>query len=206
MGAHPGPPLVVDLDGTLVATDTLVEGLAQLLRTAPGRVPTVMSRALLRGRAELKQVVVDASGGIDAAALPYRASVVDFVREARDAGRRVVLATAAHHSIAARVQAHLGLFDDVVASSATDNLKGARKLDAVRGLLGSDDFDYIGDSRADVPIWRATGRALVVAPSPEAAAQLADGVRVERVFVVPVRSRVEILLRRTLQRGREITE
>jgi phosphoserine phosphatase len=56
--------------------------------------------------------------------LPYREPLLSYLRNEREKGRRIVLATAAHESIARAVAAHLGVFDEVIASADGRNLKG----------------------------------------------------------------------------------
>lgn len=173
-------PLIVDLDGTLIDGDTLHLSLRALARNRPWVVP-VLPFMVLTGRARFKSFV---SGhvSLDAARLPYRSDVVDFVKRERAAGRRVLLATAAHHQIADAVAAHLGLFDGVIASDGRHNAKGDGKVESIRGMLGDSEFDYIGDSLPDVPVFKAARKSYLVCPSPA----LADAVRgrchVEAVF------------------------
>jgi 4-hydroxybenzoate polyprenyltransferase len=62
----------------------------------------------------------------------------------------------------------LGLFDGILASDGVRNLKGAAKLAAIQAYCrehGYAEFDYLGDSRADLPIWREARGACLVAPS-----------------------------------------
>jgi phosphoserine phosphatase len=174
------PPLCVDLDGTLIAGDTLYLSVAMLARRRPWAL-AALPVALLGGRARLKRAVCDRLV-IDAAALPYRASVVEFLREQRAAGRRLVLATAADRRIAQAVAAHLGLFDGIVASDGTMNAKGAGKGAAIRAALGEGEFDYVGDHLADLPVLRAARRGYLVAPSPALLARARAECRIERVF------------------------
>lgn len=177
-------PLVVDLDGTLLATDTLHESLLRLVSTNPFNLFVALGWITL-GRAGLKSRVAERVA-LDPSLLPLRPEVLDHLRRERARGRRTVLATAAHESIAHTVANHLGLFDHVVANGADGfNLKGVNKLHRVRALLGSEDFDYVGDSVSDRPIWQATGRALVVARDDAAARALASGVSVVRRFPRP---------------------
>ena len=81
-----GRPVFVDLDGTLVSTDTLHEGLIALLRRAPWKLPALVL-GLLKGRAAFKRIVVESKGLPDVASLPYREAVLNFLRTARDEGR-----------------------------------------------------------------------------------------------------------------------
>jgi 4-hydroxybenzoate polyprenyltransferase/phosphoserine phosphatase len=175
-------PLVVDLDGTLTPTDSLVESLIQLIKQAPLTV-LLLPFWLLRGIAYFKAQVGNARA-FSAKSLPYREDFLRFLTEQKAAGRRLVLATAAHESIARAVAAHLGLFDLVLSSDATRNLKGKNKLAAIREHVG-ERFVYAGDSSADVPIWRAAHAAVLVGLSAGLARSVKQTVQVEREFLSP---------------------
>jgi 4-hydroxybenzoate polyprenyltransferase len=152
-------PLFVDLDGTLIRSDSLFETLMSALKRRPWLVFALPVWAL-RGRALLKKKIAQA-GSIDASALPYNALLVERLANQSKLGRPVVLTTAADESVAKAVAAHLDIFTDVIASDGATNLKGRAKLAAIEAWR-SGPFDYIGDSRADVPIWRAARHAVVV--------------------------------------------
>lgn len=157
------PPLFVDLDGTLLATDLLWESVLELIRNRPTaalRLPFW----LLRGRAYLKRRVAE-QVELAVATLPYRAEVVSQLRAEHEAGRAIVLATAAEQTLAEAVADHLGFFSGVIASDGVRNLKGAAKLAAIREWAGPGvPFEYIGDSTADLPIWAEAERAIAVNP------------------------------------------
>lgn len=173
------PPLVVDLDGTLTATDTLVESAIRLVKQTPLNLLR-LPLWLLQGRAALKDAIAErVTLAVDT--LPWRDELLAWLREEKSAGRRLVLATAAHRSIADAVAAHLGLFDEVIATEAGRNLKGTAKLAAIRERFG-DDFVYAGDARADLPIWRAARAAVLVDVAPAIAATVRAAVPVEREF------------------------
>src|SRR6185437_15120408 len=100
------PPLCVDLDGTLIATDSLSEALLLLARKHPLdllRLPAWVAG----GKTHLKDKIADRVA-VDVTLLPYRQEVLDFLREEKKAGRRIVLATASHRKIADAVARHLG--------------------------------------------------------------------------------------------------
>ena len=144
-------PLVVDLDGTLCRTDTLWETFFAAWRSC-WWLPLIVPFWLASGRARLKLRLVEV-GLPTVHSLPWNNSVVDAVAKARGVGRTCVLATAANERIASKCAAELGLFDEVMASSDTVNLKGATKAHALVAKFGVGGFDYIGDSRADIPVW-----------------------------------------------------
>ena len=141
-------PLIVDLDGTLIDGDTLHLSLRALVRERPWVAP-VLPFVVLRGRARFKEYVSDRIS-LDAVSLPYRRAVLDFVRTERPTRKRIILGTAAHRRIADSVASHLGYFDAVIATDGSHNAKGEGKLESIRRQLGGSEFDYVGDSMADV--------------------------------------------------------
>lgn len=181
MPASAEPPLCVDLDGTLINGDTLLISLALLARRHPWWLP-VLPLALLQGRPGFKRFV--ATRVIpEPAGLPWRQDVLDFVRDQRAAGRRIYLTTAADIGIAESVRRHLGCFDGVLATEAGENRKAEGKLTAIRKLLGDNEFDYIGDSSADLPVFRAARHSYLVAPSTSLEGIVRQVARVQGVFV-----------------------
>lgn len=177
-----GPPIVVDLDGTLTPTDTLVESTLKAVRQAPANLLR-LPLWLMKGRAGFKARVAECAG-IDAATLPYNEPLLAYLREQKADGRRLILASAAHHSIVDRVAAHLGLFDHSIATRDAGNLKGVVKLHAIREAVG-EDFSYAGDSPADLPIWREASSAILVGASRGTAAAARKLTEVEREFPGP---------------------
>lgn len=152
-------PLCVDLDGTLVRSDVLVESLLLLIKHNPLTV-LLLPWWLLRGRAYVKQQIARRVR-LNVASLPYQTDLLQFLTEQYQTGRRLVLATAADIKIAREVAGYLGIFSDVVASDGIRNLSGARKLDALRARFG-EGFDYAGNAPVDLPIWREARGAIAV--------------------------------------------
>lgn len=154
------PPLVVDLDGTLLLTDMLHESAVGLLRAAPWsvlRIPFWLAQGKAALKAELARRYV-----FDPALLPFNEPFVAWLCEQRASGRRLVLCTASDERIAEAVAAHLGLFDEVLASDGATNLGGNAKARLLVERFGQGGFAYAGNSNADLPVWRAGGAAVVV--------------------------------------------
>jgi 4-hydroxybenzoate polyprenyltransferase len=155
-------PLCVDLDGTLVKSDTLLDGLFQFLRRRPlqfWRLPVW----LLKGKAHLKTEVGRAAP-LDAARLPYNTKLLHFLQAERRDGREIYLATGADGALATRVAQHLGIFAGVLATDRSFNLTRTHKLDRLQERFGA--FDYIGNSRADLPLLTYAGQAMLANPTP----------------------------------------
>lgn len=156
------PPLVIDLDGTLLRSDLLLETGLAFLRAHPLRALQPLAW-LSQGKARLKQALARETA-LDVSVLPYDATVIGLIGLERAAGRRVVLATASDRSLAERVAAHLQLFDEVIASDGERNLSAQRKRDALVERYGAQGFDYAGNSDDDLPVWAAARRVYVVNP------------------------------------------
>jgi len=153
-------PLAVDLDGTLIRSDLLMESLAAALKRNPFTVFS-LPLWLARGRARLKSELAKRSD-VDVALLPYDPAVLRELRRQRAEGRWLILATASDTSLAQRVADHLGIFDDVIASDGRTNLKREAKARALTERYGEAGFDYMGEDRHDVPVWRHAREAYVV--------------------------------------------
>lgn len=178
-------PLCVDLDGTLVGTDTLWESLVILLRSKPW-LAVLVPFWLFGGRASFKRQVASRVS-FDAAALPYREDLLSALRDSKLRGRRLVLVTAADKDIATKVAAHVGLFDDVFSSDGGENLKAAQKRDHLVRTYGVDGYDYIGDSLADLPVFENATRGFLVGAHSSLAAKAAQN---QKIVVVSRRPSV----------------
>jgi phosphoserine phosphatase len=174
------PPLCVDLDGTLIAIDTLRECIRLLVREKPWLSP-LLPLHLLRGRAVFKDCLAQLVK-FEPEQLPYRWQVVEFLQAEQARGRRLILATAAHRRIAEAVAHYLGIFDVVIASDRLYNQKGVFKLAAIRDVVGVSVFDYMGDSIADLPIFQAARMAILVHPSKRLLKLAQASCSVSRVF------------------------
>jgi 4-hydroxybenzoate polyprenyltransferase/phosphoserine phosphatase len=154
-------PLCVDLDGTLVKSDTLVDTVVVLARQSPAsllRFPGWIAQ----GKASFKRKV-STLAEIDVVYLPYNRPLLEYLRQQHAEGREIYLATGADTLLAERVAAHLGIFAGVLASDGKTNLTGHNKLAAFRERF-PDGFCYIGNARPDVPLLANCVRPMVANP------------------------------------------
>jgi 4-hydroxybenzoate polyprenyltransferase len=153
-------PLVVDIDGTLVHSDLLVESAFVLAKNSPQSLLRLPGW-LRAGKATLKaEIASRADLGI--ADLPYNRALIKYLQQEKAKGRRLILATAANEKYAHQVAEHLQLFDAVLASDAQTNLAGDKKLAAIRAEVGDEPFDYAADHEVDNAIWRHARKAVLV--------------------------------------------
>jgi len=178
--AGPLPPLVVDLDGTLIKTDLLLESICILLREAPFALCAVPVW-LLKGRAHLKREIAQRVR-LDPALLPYRTAVLDWLHTEREKGRHIVLATASDEQFARGVADYLKLFDLVQASDGVTNLSGERKRARLVGEFGDQGFDYVGNESRDLAVWSSARKAIVVTSNPRLKRTVAQVTEIESSF------------------------
>ena len=163
-GSPPGRPLVVDMDGTLIRSDLLVESFFALLSSAPLRAVFALA-SLLKGRAAFKARIGN-EVTLALHHLPLSDTLVTLLREEKAKGRRIYLASAGHGDYVRGLAAELGLFDGVFASDERTNLSGATKARVLCDAFGHGGFDYAGDSSPDLAVWQAAHRVLLVNASP----------------------------------------
>lgn len=156
-------PLFVDLDGTLIKTDLLLESVLSLLRKQPWMLFAMMYWLAL-GKAKLKEEIAKRTN-LDFESLPLQQEFLAFLHREKMSGRALYLATASDRRLAEPIAELLGIFNAVLSSDGKSNLKGDRKLHAILTLCNGGDFDYAGNERADLAIWAKARRVIAVNPS-----------------------------------------
>ncbi len=174
-------PLAVDLDGTLIRTDMLWESFVRLLRQNPFAA-LLVPFWWMRGRAHLKQQLA-ARVQVNAAALPYHEEFLGWLREQKRYGRKLILATASDIEMAKPVAAHVGLFDEVMASDGQTNLRDNAKRLALEKRFGARGFDYAGNSSVDLAVWDGVREAVVVNASQSLADSASQRAKVGKTFL-----------------------
>jgi 4-hydroxybenzoate polyprenyltransferase/phosphoserine phosphatase len=153
--------LCVDLDGTLVKSDTLVDSVLVMVRQHPSTLLRLPGW-LAKGKAAFKQHVSSAVA-LDVEHLPWNQPLLQYLREQHGAGREIYLATASDRALAERVAAGLGIFTGVLASDGVTNLSGANKLEAFRRRFPQG-FCYIGNAGTDAGLLSACDTPMVANP------------------------------------------
>lgn len=177
-------PLCVDLDGTLIQTDSLAESVLLLVARQPWFL-FLLPFWVLQGRASFKAQLARHVKP-NPVLLPYNRELLAALQEFREQGRRLILVTAAHEKIAQSVSNHLKLFTQVFASEDARNLKGETKAHLLVSQFGARGFDYIGDSKADIPVWRQARLVLLANATPSLERRLSDlGLPVAHVYKSP---------------------
>ena len=167
--------VIVDLDGTLILSDSLFEQLAALLRHPCSFLRAVpgLIAACMHSKSAFKECLAFHSTRYLAVdTLPFSAELLDLLNDYRARSFKIYLCTGAHISVASMVADHLAIFDGVMASHADLNLVGRNKAQALIDQFGEKSFIYAGNSSADLHVWNVSSSAVIV----NASAQLLDKV------------------------------
>lgn len=157
-----GTPLCVDLDGTLIRSDILVESAFALIKANPVFL-LFLPVWLLGGKSNLKQQI---ASRVDIAVnlLPYNQPFLAFLQSEYKSGRRLILVTATNEKYARQIADHLGIFSEVLASDDSNNLAGTNKLKELLQHYGKKGFDYAANAKVDLKIWPHSRYAILVNP------------------------------------------
>lgn len=136
---------------------------------------------LLKGKAALKQYLASRTT-CDPSSLPYNTTLLNWLKQQKANGRTLVLCTASNRIIATAIAKELGLFDDVIASDSHTNLRGKHKASVLVERYGKAGFDYIGNAKADLAVWRCARRAIVVNAPNRVRQQVQDLCEVGKTF------------------------
>lgn len=153
--------IIVDLDGTLIKTDSMVEPVISVLKDNPLRIFSLISK-LLKGKADFKKFVFEhCDFSSFAGSFPVNTELVDYQKEEKENGSKLYLvSTSDERAVKATANALklTDLFDGIYGTAYNTNLKGQNKLDFIKNhisnLNGEDEIIYCGDSRADLEIWK----------------------------------------------------
>ncbi|GAC1339350.1 MAG: UbiA family prenyltransferase [Acetobacteraceae bacterium] len=166
----PDLPLVVDVDGTLVATDLLHEAALQFVAQYPAQIVR-LPFWLRGGKAALKTELADrVDPGLNT--VPLRPEVLRLIREAQRAGRPVYLASASDRRYVAALAERVGDITGVFGTETGRNLAGRAKAEQLVEAFGKQGFDYIGDMPVDFPVWRSARKPFAIAHSRRFAASV----------------------------------
>lgn len=152
--------LCIDLDGTIILSDLLLESFLLLLKMNIlylFLIPIWLSKGKAVLKAEIAKRVT-----LNPATLPYNTLFLDWLRLQHKNGRQLWLCTASNHRLANLVANHLQIFSGVLSSTDTFNLSGRNKANLLIENFGLKNFDYCGNAKVDLAIWQVAQGAITV--------------------------------------------
>ena len=153
-------PLFVDLDGTLIKSDWMLEAILAMIRVNPISIFRI-AIWLAKGRSNLKRHLAEAVL-VDIPSLPANHEFLEFLKQEKSKHRELILISASDQKAVSAVSEHYDLFDAAIGSDGTINLKSGAKLTRIREYIKDGDFSYAGNSDADFTVWQEAEEIIVV--------------------------------------------
>jgi 4-hydroxybenzoate polyprenyltransferase len=152
-------PLCVDFDGTLTPVNTTDEALLALIKTAPRNLLQLLAGS--RAGAAASGALANAGRLLDAASLPRRHELIDWLRQQRRDGRRLVLLVDGDAGTAQRFAEPLQLFDAILTTVPAGGTPAQRKLQTLRAEFCADGFDFVTSAQGGSCPWGAPGQVVL---------------------------------------------
>ena len=125
-------PLFVDLDGTLIKTDSMVEAVLSLVRSEPLALFEIITW-LFKGKAGFKAELAKRIT-LNMAELPINTEMVSYLKDQAESGRKLILISASHQSVVDSALEHFQFFSAGYGSDEEINLKSENKLQKINQL------------------------------------------------------------------------
>ena len=158
--------LFVDLDGTLIKEDLSNLAFSHSLKNYPFKTLIYLLVFLFKGKPYLKDKI-SKNFDIPFENLTYNKAAFDFIREVKNRHRVVYLISGSHQILVDQMGNYLNIFFESFGTKDNFNLVGSNKVQFIKENLKIHDFDYIGNSHKDLPIWKYTKRAIYTNASKE---------------------------------------
>ena len=158
--------LFVDLDGTLIKEDLSDLAFSHSLKISPFKTLFYLFIFLFKGKPYLKEKI-SKNFKIPFENLTFNKAAFEYIREVKNRHRVVYLISGSHQILVEEMGKYLNIFFEVFGTKDNFNMVGSNKVKFIKENLKINDFDYLGNSHQDLPIWLYTKRAIYTNASPE---------------------------------------
>ena len=86
--------------------------------------------------------------------LTFNKSALNYIREVKNRHRVVYLISGSHQILVDQIDQHLKIFFESFGTKNNFNMVGNNKVKFINEKLNIKDFDYFGNSKKDIPIWK----------------------------------------------------
>ena len=153
--------LAVDLDHTLINTDFIHIGLKLLISKKFYTLPKLLFITIFNGKTHAKKYLYD-NTNFEISTLPFNVGVINFINQNKSNYKHIILISGSYYKYVKSVAEYLGLFDSYAGTTIATNMISYNKINYLRETFKNSSFDYIGDSKKDIPIWEKSDNAFVV--------------------------------------------
>ena len=151
--------LFVDLDGTLIKEDLTNLAFNEYLKTKPFRLLLILLIFLFRGKSYLKDKI-SKSYKVPINKLSFNKASIDYIKEIKNRHRVVYMISGSHQLLVNQIDSHLKIFFESFGTRLNFNMIGKNKIKFIREELKISEFDYLGNSYQDLPIWVYTKKII----------------------------------------------
>ena len=151
--------LFVDLDGTLIKEDLSNLAFMDYLKKKPLNILYHLVVFLFKGKSYLKEII-SRDFKIPFGSLTFNKGALDYVRDIKNRHRVVYLISGSHQILVNQIDNHLKIFFESFGTQDNFNMVGINKVKFINEKLNIKDFDYFGNSRKDLPIWKYCKRII----------------------------------------------
>ena len=148
--------LFVDLDGTLIKEDLSNVAFSHSLKKFPFKTIFYLLVFLFKGKPYLKYKI-SKDFTILFENLTFNKAAFDFLRDVKNRHRTVYLISGSHQVLVDQIAKYFNIFFESFGTRDNFNMVGSNKVKFIKENLKIHDFDYLGNSKKDVPIWDYTG-------------------------------------------------
>ncbi len=151
--------LFVDLDGTLIKEDLSDLAFANSLKTNPLKLIFYVFVFFFKGKSYLKEKI-SKNYIVPIEKLNFNSATLDYVRDVKNRHRVVYLISGSHQLLVDQIDRHLRIFFGSFGTNIDFNMVGKNKVEFINNELKISEFDYLGNSKQDLPIWEHTKKII----------------------------------------------
>lgn len=148
-------PLFVDLDGTLIDHDLSDLAFWECFKKRPFLTVYYLFLFIFYGKSFLKEKI-SKNYKVPFKKIKFNKACIDYIKDAKKQQRSVYLISGSHQKLVDQVNEKLKIFLEVFGTKKDFNMVGYNKVIYITNELKFHDFDYVGNSKKDLPIWHHT--------------------------------------------------
>ena len=151
--------LFVDLDGTLIKEDLTDLAFIEYLKSKPLKLLIYLIIFLFKGKPYLKEKISE-NYIVPIDKLNFNSASLDYIKEVKNRHRVVYLISGSHQLLVNQINNHLKIFFEAFGTRSNFNMIGKNKIKFINEQLKILEFDYLGNSNQDLPIWNYTKKII----------------------------------------------
>lgn len=151
--------LFVDLDGTLIKEDLTDLAFIEYLKSKPLKLLIYLIIFLFKGKSYLKEKISE-NYIVPIDKLNFNRASLDYIKEVKNRHRVVYLISGSHQLLVNQINNHLKIFFEAFGTRSNFNMIGKNKIKFINEQLKILEFDYLGNSNQDLPIWNYTKKII----------------------------------------------